>query len=342
MTYAGNLANEYGSQVRFNLDGKKIEGLIKSGGKTYLVESAKNYSLNAAPDDVVIYNEADVMNAKAVSCGLETKISLGTRMIEQKIKEQQFTNARFEFGSVFTGFGGRKTNLAQTARYIEFITDADWQMIQRYQTDGSPTNSFNAAVAAINDIQALMNLVEPLFQNNFNISFTILSQFGWLDRDPYDEYGAGGRVPIPHTNKYSNWVWSNFLTYWSANRPQSAYRRDSVILFTSKGVNYSLSFPGSMCGGGYSGDYSFVMTLYYGNTETVLNRGTLGHELAHTIGGGHVEDDPQVLDANQNCYNSVLGPYAAERDYADDTYRLCPFSVNQINAYLSTNDSCLY
>jgi hypothetical protein len=57
-TFKGAVEGVAGSQARFTLDGRTIEGLILMNGEKFYVESASRYSREAATTDFLFYREA--------------------------------------------------------------------------------------------------------------------------------------------------------------------------------------------------------------------------------------------------------------------------------------------
>jgi hypothetical protein len=191
-----------------------------------------------------------------------------------------------------------------TLRVLELATEADFEYV----------NAFGSAVAANNEILSILNMVEGAYESELGLTLSITLQHTWSTPDPYTP-----------TNAVS--VLNSFKDYWNANFPTTQYPRDTAHIWTAKANSLSqgYAFIGVVCANpsyayGLSGKLDWAPAKY----------DISAHEIAHNLGGSHV-------DAPQGCADTVMNPVLT----VQTPLTFCPYSRSEISGYVNTNISCL-
>lgn len=155
-TFKGTVAGEANSQVRLTIDKGIIEGyLLDSDGERFYIEPAINYSPQAKAEDLVIYQQADLVKTEDYVCEsqLGEKIERGKQMVV-----------------------GNSLDSPQTLRVIEIATDADTAFV----------NQLGGAANANNEILGILNMIEGDFETELGLTFDVVFQHAWSTTDPFD------------------------------------------------------------------------------------------------------------------------------------------------------------
>ena len=154
-TYRGTIAGENGSQVRLNIDNKKIEGYFLTGnGERFFIEPAKNYSRFARTNDLIVYREKDLLRTADFVCEskLGEKIERGKEMI---------TANRFQ--------------ISPPLMVVEIATEADFSFV----------TELGGAAQANNEILSILNFIEGDYETELGLTFDVVFQHAWTTADPY-------------------------------------------------------------------------------------------------------------------------------------------------------------
>ena len=280
-TYKGKIAGEPSSEVRLTIDGIKVEGYFEGAGGRLFIEPAAKYSPNAEPGDSVIYRAEDSLKDNSFFCGSD---------IAEKI----------EYGREVAK-AGREESL-MTLRVLELATEADLEWV----------NAHGGAAGANSEILGIMNMVEGTYNNEINISISVVYQHTWSTGDPF-----GGAD--------MNAILSSFIGYWNANNGSVA--RDTAHLFSGKTAAQSRGFAylGTVC---RNPAFAYGMSGYVGWAPGKFL--VPAHELGHNLGADHA-------DAAQNCANSLMNPVLS----GGTPLSFCTFSRDAISAFVSAHGSCL-
>jgi len=338
-TFKGMVTGEVASKARFGLDGKSVIGFFKTSGGRYFIESAKNYSATAAADEFVVYRIEDALKRNGVACGLEKEINDSISRLAPQMKKAKMINAKFDFSAPFFAPRVRATSMQQGYKVFEIATDADYQYLQYYGARGTQYSGIYAMINANSDILSVLNIVEGLFEQSVGITFTINFQTGWINQDPFDNYGiypiaAPGQEQIaPGNGSYAQFVIANFRDFWEQYRPRTDVPRDAAILYTRKNCPFHLAYPGTVCSQEHLA-YAMLVGVF-----VPVPAGTTAHEISHLFGAGHVGG--QELIDYPDCYNSIQGPSDPNRPFYDNPFRMCSLTIQQINQYLPFRDFCL-
>ncbi len=152
-TYRGSIAGDPGSSLRLTIDDSKIEGYFVTGGETYFIEPATNYSKSAASDEFVVYRRGDVLLDDSFSCGSELieKIERGKQMV----------------GS---------SSVVTPLRVVEIGTEADYDFVQS-ATDAAGANA---------KILSILNMVEGLYETELGLTLSVVLQHTYSTPDALD------------------------------------------------------------------------------------------------------------------------------------------------------------
>ncbi|HJR07108.1 MAG TPA: M12 family metallo-peptidase [Pyrinomonadaceae bacterium] len=190
-------------------------------------------------------------------------------------------------------------------RDIKLATEADYEYV----------SAFGSSESANDEILSIMNLIEGVYQNELGLSFTIVYQHTWATTaDPYQSSSP-------------NFGLTEFENYWNANFTHIA--RDTAHLWTGKDLD------GTVIGSAEIGSICLAPARAYGMSqrlfETDIKVGLTAHELGHNLGATHSDQDPSAGD----CQNSIM------QSFVGYSRSFCPYSRDQIAAYVGNNASCL-
>ena len=282
-TFKGKVLGEVDSEVRLTIDGKKIEGYFDIDGEKFFIEPAKNYSPLATDEDFVIYREKDALNSEGFTCqsDLAEKIDGGKTLVAER-----------GFQSV------------QNLLEIEVATEADFEFV----------NDLGGANQANAEILNILNMVEGVYENELNLTISVVFQSTWSTPDPF--LGTNTQTLL-----------TSFQSYWNINRPISVIPRDNVHLFTSKqyALSRGFSYIGVTCRNpafafGLSGRVDFEPAKFL----------LTAHEIGHNIGANHAEVAQSCGDTIMNMTITALTPFT-----------FCAYSRTEITNYVAANNSCL-
>lgn len=284
-TFKGKVAGDSFSEVRLTLDGAKIEGYFTSGPDRFFVEPARKYSNAARADDLVVYRAEDALDPVTFECRSE--------LIKQMERGREIAAASLPED-------------IEQLRVLELTTDADFEYVALL----GGVDQANA------EIRSILNMIEPVYESQLGITFTINFQHSWTTPDPFVGINDDAYV-------------RNLAAYWEQNFPRTQNPRDAMHLFTGDAdkLGRGFAFIGVICrtpslAYGFSGRVDFAPGKFL----------LTAHELGHNFGANHVSG------ANgPDCANSLM---IAQLQF-DTPLSFCQFSRTEIGTYLSANNACL-
>ena len=285
-TYKGNLQNEWGSNARFTVQDNKIEGMIITSGESFFVEPAQKYSSSAQPNDYVLYKGSDVRSDIVRTCGAT-------------LDEQVNTSTKQFMSSATTGVAPA---VFSPLKVVEIATESDFEY----------TTALGGSAPANNDILAIMNQVQGIYERDIGLTFTVTFQHTWTTADPF---GGSGAVAILNA----------FTNYWNTNF--STTPRDVAHLWSGKnfGGPNGVAWTGVVC---LDGAHSYGIS----DRETIAPfRVTIpAHEIGHNFNASH-------CDGQAGCDNTIMVATQTQ----SNTSTFCAFSVNEITNFVNANSGCL-
>ncbi len=283
-TFKGNVNGEQGSAVRLSIDGFKIQGYLLTEGNTFYIESAKKYSELASEGDFVMYRSGDLTEFGELHCedNVASKIESGKRAARMN------------------------SQVSPTAlRIVEIATDADFELFQIFG---------GSSVQANNEILALLNMVEGIYETELNLTFTVVYQHSWTTATGYS--GSTRSIYL-----------DGFRNYWNANLTNGFPARDAAFLFSGRSVysGQGQAFLATICSSPLSA-YAFTGFI----DSTAANRVLMAHEIGHIVGANHAE-------ANVGCGNTIMNQNLT----TETPLIFCDSSKQAIAGHIAVNGSCL-
>jgi hypothetical protein len=310
-TYRGTVLGRDDAQARFTVDEGTLEGLIITPEERYLVEPVSKYSAGADTMDFVVYKASDVIEGQPGERQgpIDRELRHTAEEIAPKVDEAVSMDA-----------------VTAVVRDVELATEADAEYV----------TALGGTVAANNEILSIMNMVEGVYQQQNDLTFTITFQHTWTNAasDPYSATAPGGCYNNtvcggpPPGGLDQKGILNEFMEYWNANFPASSPRRDLAHMWTGKDVDggtIGLAWIGVVCrNASYS--YGFSQRISTAPIKHVVT----AHEIGHNFNADH-------SDGQAGCANTIMGSSGSP----NTVFQFCPFSVNQIKAHVNANAGCL-
>jgi len=189
-------------------------------------------------------------------------------------------------------------------KIVEIATEADFEYV----------SALGSSSAANNDILGIMNAVQGIYQRDIGLTFTVVFQHTWATaNDPYNTSGDA----VAALNEFTN--------YWNANF--ASQPRDVTHLWTGRNLGgpAGVAWTGVVC---RDGAHSYGLSDL--ETMAPFRVGIPAHEIGHNFNASH-------CDGQAGCDRTIM---VAVQDQAN-SLTFCPFSVNEITAYVNANASCL-
>ena len=153
--FKGSVNGVSDSRVRLTINDSVIEGFIFLAGKQFYVEPARHFSKEAAANDLVIYEAADLINPTALSCGLEEKI-------EKAADTYLSPNVA--------------PSSATTYKVAEIATETDFDFFTAHSSSVAASNQ---------EAVHILNMVEGVYEQQTGLTFSVTFQHVWTTPDPY-------------------------------------------------------------------------------------------------------------------------------------------------------------
>ncbi len=283
-TYKGRISGKEGSEVRLSIRGDRAEGFFADGEDRFFLEPAARYSEAAGARQIVVYRAENSLNQETFWCHADVP-------------------GKIAYGREIAG-SGAAPEPETTLRRLDIATDADFEYV----------NTLGGAVNANNEILAILNMVEGVYNLELNLTIRVTFQHTWTSPDPYGSSNSSG-------------VLTNFRNYWNTNYPVYSVLRSTAHLFSAKSYVQSqgIAYVGVICNN-TSAAYGVNGYLSWAPGKFLIP----AHELGHNLGGNHAE-------TNQGCGSTVMNAQLS----GSTAMSFCPFSRTEINTYVASNTSCL-
>jgi hypothetical protein len=287
-TYKGSVEGMAGTDARFTLDGDHVEGMIITPTASYFVEAANKYSSAAAASDYLLYEASDVRPNITRECGtLDEKIAKGAKEMAPSAASATVSPDAFS-----------------PMKVVEIATESD----------GEYTAALGGSANANNDILAVMNGVQAIYQRDLGLTFTVVFQHTWTDAaaDPYTTSGDAAAML------------KEFTDYWSRNITNP---RDVTHLWTGRALGgpAGVAWTGVVCL-----DPAFSYGLSDRETIAPFRFGIPAHEIGHNFGASH-------CDGQAGCDNTIM----VSTSNQSNTSTFCQFSINEMTNFINANSGCL-
>ena len=280
-TFKGKVIGDDSSEVRLTIDGSKIEGYFVSEGRRRFIVPANRHSEFAGKDDFIVYEEGDVLKSEPFSChsDMGKKIERGKNYVFSKAVETP-----------------------QAKQVVEIATDADFEFV-------TATGGVNATN---NEILNVLNMVEGVYQNELNLTISVVFQHTWSTTDPFSPTNA------------TNFL-TSFKNYWNANFTNVA--RDTTHIWSAKPnmLNQGLAYLGTVCARPDFA-YGFSGKIQWDDAKYLIT----GHEIGHNLGANHA-------DEAQGCARTLMNTVI----FVGTPLTFCSVSRTEVSGFLSSNGSCL-
>ncbi|HKR60337.1 MAG TPA: M12 family metallo-peptidase [Pyrinomonadaceae bacterium] len=294
-TYKGSIAGMPNAQARLTIDKGTFEGLIITPGQIYFVEPAKHYSTAANNQDFIVYQQSDLLQRSFGECG----VTLAEKVGNEAARVQGQAGVSLNTNAVAEEF-------FSPPRTIDLATEADFEYFTFFGSNSTNAN---------NEIIAIMNQVEGIYDTQFGLQFSIVFQNVWtFSGDPY-------------TTTNSDAALNEFTGYWNANH--GTLVRDLAHMWTGK------SFDGNTIGIAWRPGVDCPMAQNgYGMSERLPSTPGKFILTAHEIGHGF---NATHADAQPGCANTIMGTSLGPTT----SQSFCPFSVNEIETHANAKVACL-
>lgn len=285
-TFKGNV-KDTDRAVRLSINENGISGFIQlEDQKLFIEKTIKFKLLDDKPAFFVVYYEKDVINKDDIYCGVTSEEE--KRFLE-KLPKPADTGLR-----------------ASQCKFLKIATDADFEYFQIY---GASANA---------EILNIINLIEGVYINTFDVAPRVTFQNVWTTNDPY--------TGDPSTDPGSELLVNQLRNYWQANFTNVV--RDVVHLFTGVGANTS-----GVVGRVFEiGTICLAPSDSYGYTKERFQAFlTTAHEIGHNFGGIHSDGvNCGTINAGLMCQGTKQIPMY-----------FSAASITRMSNFINANSACL-
>lgn len=286
-TFKGSLKGT-GNRVRLSITEHGITGFIEMDDHKLFIHPSTKFDLKE-PKSLffVVYSDNDVLSADDFFCGVSTEF------------EKRFLEAL-----------PKTTTVRQSSSpclILKIATDADYAFY---------LNNFSSVIIANNEILSMINQIEDVYLDTFDLAIRVTFQHVWSTNDPY----VGDPSIEDDVAEYLDSV----ENYWEGNF--TFVVRDLVHLVSGRLIT-------EVSGAAYVGVVCSNPSKAYGYTlERFRDYLTMAHEIGHNFDGRH-ED-------GINC-GLPSASLMCQRTKQYDPMYFSPASITRISNYINANNACL-
>ena len=208
MTYADYLVHNANSTARLTITNDFIYGTIRSNSKEYFIEPLKYFVKDADPAVFVLYETADVIFDKSLTCAVTERATAMQKMQEPTVASAGLNCVRTEVAiasdeSMFLRYGsanavqlhniGVMNNVIWNYTNAQFNNNIEFVIAGQNVSTSAATNQLTPAYTGTNCNTILTNFRNWGQALNFGFTYDI-GQF-WTTRN-IDNDGAGGNAGI--------------------------------------------------------------------------------------------------------------------------------------------------
>jgi hypothetical protein len=286
VTFKGKISGSSESEVRLTIDDNKIEGYFDVAGERYFIEPAQKYSKLASAEDVVVYQEKDLLKTETYTCHSELgeKIERGKEMV-----------------------AASRAEAAQTLRVVEIATDADFE----YVTEVGGANQANR------EILSILNMVEGVYERDLNLTIEVVYQHTWSTPDGFSQTTHAALL-----NSFKDYWNANYplsainrdLTHLFTGKEAARYQGLSYIGVVCINPTFAYGFSGRIGG-------EFLLTAHEiahnlganhagaaeGCSNTLMNL-VLSHETSLSFCSYSRTEITNFVSSNGSCLSQKVTP----------------------------------
>ncbi len=287
ITYAGYIDDNPENNVRLTISDEIFRGFIVVDHEVYYFDQLKRVINNSDKNIIISYRAGDVQENNTSICGVTSE--------QEKAFLSQVESSALALQSVVS-----------TCRILELATDADFEWFQLY---GNNSN---------NQILAIINMLQGVYQNTFNLEIVVVFQNVFTTvNDPY--------TADPLTQAGSTALVGEMRTHWENNFGDIDKDLAHLFVGRSSGLDgyVGSAYFETVCA---EPDYAYGFSRDWVNQFT-----TTAHEIGHSFGGLH--GDGQfcgTANATVMCVGDKANPLV-----------FSAASTNRIEAFMNANSSCL-
>ena len=285
-------------QARFTITSDRFEGVVFTPGDWHFIEPLRNYFPSAEVAEHVVYRHSDVKPGQEWRCGLSHRLQEGKDRLEARAATTDTT-------STYT---------------VDVATEADYEYVQYW----------GSASAANQEIQAILNQIEGVYETELKLKLEIVYQHAWARSNDH------------YSGTVADELLEQFREYWNDNFISEGY--DLAHLWTGRETLTSKDDEGEDVDIGGLAWASVVCRQYRGGSASygLSKRTSFGpfkfitpaHEIGHNFSAVHPdEEDPPV----RSCDRTIM----QSKTTSGHLLTFCQFSRNEIREHVSTHNSCL-
>ena len=306
-TFRATVKGNARAQARMSVGAGGLEGAIITETGKYFIQPARVLSKTAQTDQFIFYSEEDLV---------DTDDSCGVTLADEVAAMEELATANS--GTDVTSESNSPVTPISPMKIARIATDADGEYVA----------ASGGATQANDQITAIMNVVDGIYQVEIGVTFQIVFQNTWANQtsDPYTTADPAGLL-------------NEFRNYWNTNFTQ--HTRSLAHLWTGRDLDSttigiaSLAVVCRSTNGAYGLSQRFPLAGTPDARTVILT----AHEIGHNFSALHTnvvsKDVPPEFSIS--CDNSIMESGLGSRTGSS----FCTFSRSQIAGHANAYSSCL-